>query len=390
MLHQAHSEPLAIDIEIVESIEEISSVEWNKLTEHRAYPFVSHEFLSCLEQHHCLTSNGWYPRHLLAWQGTRLLGAMPLYLKTNSYGEFVFDWSWAEAYQRRGGSYYPKLVSAVPFTPVTGPRLLVSEDCSEPSAMLHTLTDAAINFASDLGLSSLHCLFFPQHDSHIFERHGMITRVGCQYHWTNPGYRDFQDFLDTLTSRKRKRIKRERRTVYETGIQVDVLDGSRIDDDLWRTFYTLYCSTFYRKWSEPRLTLNFFKALARKMPMQILLFLARDPSDYVAAAFAMRGTDTLYGRHWGCTRQCRNLHFELCYYRIIEYCIEQGLRYLDAGAQGEHKLSRGFRPTQTRSAHWMRDRAFRRAVQDFIVREAQLLDEYIDSLDAHSPYKTRG
>ncbi|MCC7410730.1 MAG: N-acetyltransferase [Gammaproteobacteria bacterium] len=379
-----------MDIRVTAALAGVAAADWNRLAGD-AYPFLRHEFLGALEEFDCLAPQGWKPVHLLAYAGDRLAGALPLYLKSNSIGEFVFDWSWADAYERAGGRYYPKLVSAIPFVPATGPRLLVAPDAGDPGAVRDALVDAAVHLGEQMQLSSLHCLFPSEVDRVVLGRHGLLLRMGCQYHWHNEGYADFDDFLGALTSKRRKQIRRERREVSAAGIEFEILPGDAIDARQWRTFYEFYCSTFHRRWGEPRLTLAFFQALGRRLPAETLLFLARERGgDYVAGAFALRGADTLYGRHWGCSAQVPFLHFELCYYRTIEYCIEQGLARLDAGAQGEHKIARGFRPVRTWSAHWLRDDGFRSAVADFLDRETRMIDAYVADLDSHSPYRDSG
>ncbi|MEE8055709.1 MAG: GNAT family N-acetyltransferase [Gammaproteobacteria bacterium] len=375
-----------MQVRCINSLTDISAADWNRLTDD-SNPFLKHEFLAALEQHHCLEENGWQPSHIVVSEQGRLRGAMPLYLKWNSFGEFVFDWTWAEAYQRAGGIYYPKLVAAIPFTPVTGPRLLVAQANEGQTQITGALIDGALNLARQLDVSSLHCLFTTTEDTDQLEQNGLMRRVGYQYHWLNRPYRDFQEFLDSLTSKKRKQIKRERRTVREAGIHIDILTGDQINDQHWDTFYGFYCSTFYRKWNQPRLTLDFFKSMGSKLASNTILLLARQKSRYVAGALCLRGKDTLFGRYWGCSEPFTNLHFEMCYYQAIEYCIANKLKRFEAGAQGEHKLSRGFAPARTWSAHWIRDASFHRAVEDFLLREQQIVDRYIGSLNQHAPFK---
>ena len=310
-----------------------------------------------------------------------------MYLKSNSLGEFVFDWSWADAYERSGGHYYPKLVSAIPFVPSTGSRLLVAPDHQDKQALTELLAKGALAVADRLEVSSLHCLFPPQDQLDTCTGAGMLARIGCQYHWTNQGYADFDGFLATLTSKRRKQIRRERRAVAEANIETEVLHGDEVSAAQWRTFFEFYCSTFYRRWGDPRLTLDFFEALSTRMPRETLLFLASHAGEYVAGAFAMRGSDALFGRHWGCTQRFKHLHFELCYYQTIDYCINHGLTTLDAGAQGEHKIARGFLPVRTWSAHWLRDAGFSNAIASFLERESGQIENYIGALDHHSPYR---
>jgi len=370
----------------VTGLDQLDSDAWNRLAG-TVNPFLSHEFLGGLERCRCLEGHGWQPHHLVVHEGPRLVGALPLYLKDNSYGEFVFDWSWAEAYGRAGGNYYPKFVSAIPFTPVRGPRFLIDNLCQDADAVRTLLLDNVIKTVSQTGISSFHCLFPEQVDADFMKEHQLLRRKGIQYHWHNHEYRDFDDFLDTFTSKKRKQIKRERRQVRENHIEIEVLNGQEISTDQWSAFFEFYCSTFYRRWGAPRMTYDFFVSLSRILPKQTLLILARRDNLYVAGAFAMLGRDTLYGRHWGCSSDYPFLHFELCYYQTIEYCIKHGLRTVDAGVQGEHKLSRGFEPEATWSCHWIQHQGFRRAVRDFVDRELPAIDAYIRELNSHLPYK---
>lgn len=349
-------------------------------------PFLRHEFLAGLERHRCLDAHGWYPQHLLAYEDGRLVGALPLYARDNSQGEFVFDHAWADAYERAGGRYYPKLVTAVPFTPVSGRRLLVDESAGDPAAVASRLVLGAQTLARQLGASSWHCLFPEDAQLPLLEGQDLLRREGCQYHWYNPGYADFDDFLAGLTSKRRKEIRRERREVAETGLEFELLEGEAITAAHWRVFHGFYVDTFARKWGEPKLTLGFMQALSTDMPETPLLLLARAGGEYVAGAFALRGGETVYGRHWGCSRYVRHLHFELCYYRLIDYCIQRGYRHFDAGAQGEHKVPRGFVPIRTWSVHWLQDPGFRRAVADFLRRETAAVNRYVESVEAHTAY----
>ena len=365
---------------------DIPAQDWNNLI-NNTNPFLRHEFLAGLERYQCLDNQGWYPNHLIVFSDGKLAGALPIYFKSNSVGEFVFDWDWADAYERAGGQYYPKIVSAVPFTPVTGKRLLVHPDDACKDKIKELLISSAIELAEESEVSGLHYLFPDEDDcSELFHR-GLSLRLACQYHWFNHGYRDFDDFLDRLSSKKRKQIKRERKSVQKAGIEIEILRGSEIHADQWAKFYEFYRSTFYRKWGKPRLTLAFFQYLGQKLPESTLLFLARYDGKYVAGAFVMEGSDTLFGRHWGCDSQFRYLHFELCYYQTIEYCIRHGLKKLDAGAQGEHKISRGFVPIRTWSAHWISNKEFRKAVEDYLLHEQRYMEHYIDKLTLHLPYK---
>lgn len=339
--------------------------------------------------HDCLASHGWIPCHLAVYADDNLAGAVPLYQRSNSHGEFVFDWAWAEAYERAGGRYYPKLVSAIPYAPVTGPRLLVRHGTDPVVAkeIRNLLIKEALGLVNASGMSSLHCLFTDQPDQEIMLQAGLLPRLTPQFHWLNNGYRDFEDFLDTLTSKKRKQIKRERRLVQEHGMEIEILTGAAISPEQWQVYHAFYCSTFQRRWGRPRLTLGFFESLSHSLPDRTLLILARQGNTYTAGAFAMLGKDAVYGRHWGCLEQFPFLHFELCYYQTIEYCIRHGLGRVDAGVQGEHKLARGFRPVATVSCHWIQHPGFRSAVADYLHRESDEIQGYLQDLRQHLPYK---
>ncbi|MEQ8231817.1 MAG: GNAT family N-acetyltransferase [Gammaproteobacteria bacterium] len=371
-------------LEVVESLAGVPAASWDALA--GGDPFLRHGFLHGLEATGCLEPQGWYAQHLLAWQDHMLVAALPLYLRENSYGEFVFDWSWADAYERAGGRYYPKLVTAVPFAPVSGRRVLAI-DGEGGTRAAQALIAAAVKLCNDNELSSWHCLFHDSAQTPLFEQAGLVARLGCQYHWHNDAYADFDAFLAALNSKKRKQIRRERRQVEAQDLVIETLVGDAITPEQWQVFHRFYCSTFHRKWGEPRLTEEFFQTLDARLPGVPVLILARAGSEYVAGAFALRGPDTLYGRHWGCSAHHDNLHFELCYYQTIDFCIRHGLRRLDAGAQGEHKLARGFVPVKTWSTHWIRDEGFRRAVRDFVKQERHALEQYIADLDDHLAFR---
>lgn len=375
-----------LSVKQIESLNAVKAEDWNRLA-NTDNPFLSYEFLQGLEECNCLEAHGWIPNHLVVYKNEKLVGALPLYLKTNSYGEFVFDWSWADAYERAGGKYYPKLVSAIPFTPVRGPRILIDENLCDPDKIKHLLIKTIIDITESAGISSFHCLFPEQPDEKLCTQRGLLLRKGIQYHWRNQNYRDFNDFLDNLTSKKRKQIKRERRKVREAGLEIEILSGDMISAHQWQVFYEFYCSTFHRRWGSPRFTYDFFQLLSERLPQQTLLILAKKDRVYVAGAFAMRDRKILYGRHWGCNSQFPNLHFELCYYQTIDYCINNGLAILDAGVQGEHKLSRGFEPVTTWSSHWIQHKGFRSAISDFLEHENNEIDAYIAQLKCHLPYK---
>ena len=371
----------------IESLDNIKPEDWNALTDD-TNPFVRYEYLQGLEYYDCLSGHGWTPRHITVYSERKLVGALPLYIRSNSYGEFVFDWAWADAFERAGGSYYPKLVSAIPFAPVIGPRLLVSPNIASSSKIKQLLIQGATQLAEDLGLSSYHCLFTANVDHKYFINLGLMPRLTCQFQWHNKNYKNFDDFLGTLKSKKRKQIRRERKEIEDKNIQIKILMGNQVTDEHWEIYYDFYCSTFYRRWGSPRLTLDFFKHLGRSMPEKTLLVLATHEKKHVAGAFIMTGNDTLYGRHWGCAQHYRFLHFELCYYQTIDYCIKHGYRVIDAGVQGEHKLARGFIPVTATSFHWIRHTGFRNAINEYLLQERHEVDNYINLLNLHLPYKS--
>jgi len=374
-------------IDLLPRIAELDTATWNCLTT-LGNPFVRHEFLAALEENGCVGGeSGWQPVHLAAREDGRLVGALPCYLKSHSWGEFVFDFAWADAYARSGRSYYPKAVSAVPYTPASGPRLLVAPS-SDAVRVKAALLEAARERMSALGASSFHCLFPSREDAEFFETQGYAIRLGCQYHWHNHDYRDFDHFLEGFSAEKRKKVKRERRRVREAGIEVLLLEGPEVTPTLWQVFYHFYRDTMLRKSGYLPLSLAFFRSVGQAMPENVVLALARWQGDYVAGALSFRGKDTLYGRYWGASQDFHSLHFELCYYAGIDYCIRNGLRRFEPGAQGEHKISRGFLPTATYSAHWLADPQLGRAVYQFLAREREQMRYHMASLDAHAPYKS--
>lgn len=373
---------------VINAIDEVSAGQWNGLAG-TDIPFLSHEFLAALERHGCVgTELGWIPQHLLVFDDDhQLIGAAPQYLKTNGYGELVFDHGWEHAYQRSGRSYYPKLVVAIPYTPAMGPRLLVSPG-SDREQVIPALIAAGIEHAEQLQVSSQHWLFPHEADLQQLARHGLLARLGCQFHWHNQNYQNFDDYLERFTSSKRKKIRRERRAVTEAGVTMRRLYGNELSEEQWRVVHRHYRSTFDRRWGYATLTLDFFLETSRTLGQQLIVILAEHDNRAVASAICWRDRDTLYGRHWGCDAYFDNLHFEACYYQGLEYCIEHGLQRFDPGAQGEHKISRGFLPTATWSAHWIADPQFRLAIEDFLVRETAGMQRYIKALGEHSPFKS--
>ncbi|MCF6283443.1 MAG: GNAT family N-acetyltransferase [Candidatus Polarisedimenticolaceae bacterium] len=374
-------------VTILTALSQVPREEWNALVPEE-HPFLKYEFLSALESHGCVGERfGWLPQHIVLYDSVgRLVGAMPLYLKFNSYGEFVFDMSWAQAYDRANLDYYPKLVSAIPYTPVTGRRLLYAAG-QEAAKIEQRLTSAAIEHAEKLGCSSIHWLFPSSEQHQHLMQHGLLSRMDCQFHWQNLGYRDFENFLSRFTSRKRKNIRKERRHVESEAIRLKVLHGNEMSREEWGHLYQFYRLTFERKQGLPTLSLAFFLELSESMGDQVVVVLAYKEGRCVAGALNYRSANTLYGRHWGCYKEFRSLHFEVCYYQGIEYCITHGLERFEPGAQGEYKASRGFSPTATYSAHWIADPRFRDAIAEFVTHEQSHVQAYIDQMRSHSPYK---
>lgn len=457
-----------MDVKVVESIDAVPAEQWNLLAG-PDNPFLRHELISAFERTGCaVPKTGWRPQHLAVYDGAHLVGAAPIYVKSHTYGEFVFDFAWAEAYRRAGLQYYPKLISAIPFSPVTGNRLLIAGanatantpiSCSgtgdsapasagaatdrgensfggggrcdsidsvisggpasslrrsfaseggRPSpreadaatsprpivgnhprreAIARLLIDAAIELADRSGASSMHWLFPNADDMRVLESHGMLRRNGIQYHWLNPGYRDFDDFLSTFNAQKRKKAKRERRHVAEAGVTIEVLEGRAITAAHWDLMHDFHQATIQHYAAPPFLTRAFFRALAESMPENAMLVLARHGREYVGGALNLVGSEALYGRYWGGRPGYNSLHFEVCYYSAIDYCIAKGLKRFEGGAGGEHKLSRGFVPVPTYSAHWLRHPQFARAVADFLARERDGIELYLDELNEHTPFK---
>ena len=374
-------------IEIHTEIAAIPADAWNALVRDRN-PLVRHEFLHAMESNRCVGEHfGWLPRHIAIYDGARLVGAMPLYEKSNSYGEFVFDHAWEDAYRRTGHDYFPKLVSAVPYTPCGGQRLLCRESDREKVNSLLLKTGRSL--AGEIGASGLHLLFPEPAEIDLLRQEGFMIRHDCQFHWHNRGYHNFDDFLSRLSSRKRKNILRERRGVRDAGISIRMLDGHSASATDWKMFSRFYEKTFDEKWGIATFNEGFFSEVARTMPESILLVLADLDGETIAGSLMYRSDTTLYGRHWGCVEQVDFLHFEACYYRGIDYCIETGKQVFEPGTQGEHKISRGFVPEATWSAHWLKQPEFFSAIDNYLDHERRHIERYMDAVDAHSPYKTR-
>jgi uncharacterized protein len=351
-------------------------------------PFVSYAFLSALEESGCVgRGTGWSPMHLLAEdEAGRLVAAAPCYLKSHSMGEYVFDHSWAEAYQRAGGAYYPKLQLSVPFTPVTGPRLLTRPDADAKAARRHLI--AGLRALQDqVKASSIHATFLQEEDSAALSAAGFLQRTDRQFHWFNEGYASFEDFLAALASRKRKTIRRERRDALADGITVDRLTGRDIAEAHWDAFFAFYMDTGSRKWGRPYLNRKFFSLLGERLADRILLVMAKRAGRYIAGAINLIGASRLYGRNWGCIEDHPFLHFEVCYYQAIDFAIARGLQQVEAGAQGEHKLARGYRPVITTSAHDFGDPGLRRAIASYLERERRYVAEAASELESATPFR---
>jgi len=380
----------AVAIKIVKSLSEVSPEAWDACAG-TDNPFVRHAFLSALEDSGSATGEtGWLGQHLVIEDPAGGIAACaPLYLKNHSYGEYVFDWGWADAYERAGGRYYPKLQCAVPFTPVTGPRLLVNEALPDGQRreMRLALVAGMAQLAQNLGVSSLHVTFPTEAEWEMFGDAGYLQRIGQQFHWENKGFKTFDDFLDELSSRKRKNIKKERRAVHDAGLDIRILEGTDITEAHWDAFFQFYMDTSDKKWGQAYLTRRFFSLLGARLGRAVVLIVVEKDGRPVAGALNLRGGDTLYGRNWGCVADYKFLHFEACYYQAIDYAIANGLKWVEAGAQGPHKVQRGYLPRRTFSVHWIADKGFRDAVSDFLKDESRGIEREMSAYGAFSPFK---
>ena len=351
-------------------------------------PFVSYDFLSALEDSGSVSAEtGWLPHHVVLESGAgEVLGCAPLYLKGHSQGEYVFDHGWADAYERAGGAYYPKLQCAVPFSPVGGPRLLVRPG-DDGDRIRDGLLSAMVQVAERLGVSSLHITYPTEAEYDRAGKIGMLQRIGEQFHWFNRGYGDFDDFLASLTSRKRKSIRKERQRAVGGGLTIRALTGGELRPDHWDAFFRFYIDTSERKWGHAYLNRQFFELIGERMADRIVLFIAEDSGRPGAGALNLVGSDALYGRNWGCAGDYRFLHFETCYYQAIDYAIAHGLARVEAGAQGPHKVHRGYLPVRTYSAHWIRDPGLRQAVANFLEQERRAVDQDIAGLSHYAPFR---
>jgi predicted N-acyltransferase len=350
-------------------------------------PFVTHDFLACLERSRSATARtGWQPQHLVAERGDEIIGVAPCYLKSHSRGEYVFDHGWAEAYERAGGSYYPKLQVSVPFTPATGRRLLVAQGAHADDARA-ALAGGLVELCRLRESSSAHVTFLTEPEWRFLGERGFLQRTDQQFHWMNAGYGTFDDFLEALAARKRKAIRRERREALANGITVEWLTGPDLTEAVWDAFFAFYMDTGSRKWGRPYLTRSFFSLVGERMADDILLVMAKRAGRYIAGAINFIGSDTLFGRHWGAVERHPFLHFELCYYQAIDFAIARGLKRVEAGAQGEHKLARGYLPQTTYSAHFIADPALRRAIADYLRRERAYVEAEGAALAEAGPFR---
>ncbi|MEZ5900470.1 MAG: GNAT family N-acetyltransferase [Hyphomicrobiaceae bacterium] len=380
-----------VEVKVVSALSALDASAWNAVAnpDPSLYnPFVSHEFLSALEQAKCVgPGTGWTPRHLvIEADDGGIDAAAPCYAKSHSQGEYVFDHSWADAYMQAGGRYYPKLQIAVPFTPVPGPRLLTRPGATS-AANEQLLAAAALELASQAGLSSVHLTFTDHALQERLAALGFLSRTGQQFHWTNQGFSSFEDFLATFASRKRKAVRKERAEAVSADIEIEHVKGSDITEAHWDAFFDFYMDTGNRKWGRPYLNRTFFSLIGRTMPEQCLLVMAKRAGRYIAGALNMIGGDCLYGRYWGAVEHHPFLHFEVCYYQAIEYAIHHKLARVEAGAQGEHKLARGYMPVETYSAHWIANPQLRRAIGRYLEQEREAVSEANEELAELGPYR---
>ncbi|MBC7456422.1 MAG: N-acetyltransferase [Massilia sp.] len=373
---------------IASSLSEIGQAAWDGLAmaQPRNNPFLSYAFLHALHASGSASAeSGWQPQFIALYDGAVLAAAMPLYVKSHSYGEYVFDWAWADAYRRNGLEYYPKLLSAIPFTPVSGPRLMAIDAQARAA-----LTKVLCKIQQSSAFSSTHILYPFEEQAHLLAEAGFMLRSGVQFHWLNAGYSDFDAFLATLEQKKRKNIRAERRKVREAGVKLRRVRGIDAQEADWRLFHRCYEHTYAAHRSTPYLNLDFFLRIGAAMPHNLLLVIAERDGKPVASSMVIHSADTLFGRYWGELEHVPCLHFETAYYQPLEFCIEQGIAVFEGGAQGEHKMARGFLPTKTWSAHWLAHPSFADAVEHFLEREAGGIDEYIDELNERNPFRARG
>ncbi|MGY8869266.1 MAG: GNAT family N-acetyltransferase [Pseudomonadales bacterium] len=370
--------------DLSKNITDIGSADWERLAG-ISHPFIRYEFLEALESSGAVSvQTGWQPLHLRLFEDEECILILPMYLKNHSYGEYVFDWAWADAYERHGLDYYPKLVTSIPFTPATGPRIVTNKPLAE---VLPLLSQIIKQVCAERGISSWHGLFFEGEQHKHMKAQNFECRLGTQYHWFNKGYQNFEHFLEGFNSRKRKSIKRERQKIVEQDVTIQCIEGSDITESLLNTFYHCYHLTHLKRGRQGYLTQDFFRSLLKTMPEQIVLFAAQYQSEYVATALCFKDSETLYGRYWGCIEEFHSLHFETCFYTGIEYCIQHGLQRFDPGAQGEHKIQRGFEPIETWSSHYISNPSFKQAIVQFLEEEEALMRIQISELSKGLPFK---
>jgi len=374
-------------IEFLDSIERIDKEEWDRAINNK-YPFLKYEFLKALEITKCVSpEEGWTPLHLVVSEIDTILAIMPLYIKTDSQGEFVFDWSWADAFYRNGLDYYPKLVSSIPFTPASGPRLVVT-DSTKTEEIVKIVSGALKQLAEENNFSSVHILLAEKDEINLYSNQDFSLRTSYSFHWFNKEYKNFGNFLEDMTSRQRKNIKKERSKICSQGIVMSKIKGSEITDEMLEIFYKFYQVTYLKRGMRGYLNLDFFKYIVNQIPESILMVLAQNSSrEYVAGALNFYDEEKLYGRYWGCLEEYDSLHFETCYYQGIEFCIEEKLDSFDPGVQGEHKIKRGFCPIETFSAHWIKDIRFKEAIDDFLSRERVHILEYNRDRKSRLPFR---
>ena len=376
-------------IHFIESIKNINETIWNNLVD-SDYPFMQHSFLLSLEESKSVgEGTGWYTFHLVVKEEEDVIALMPMYIKTDSHGEFIFDWSWADAFYRNGLDYYPKLVSAIPFTPASGPRLCVLDE-SKRTHITSLIKEGLEEISIELGISSAHILLPEKQELTSYVDSGFSTRTSYSFHWFNNNYSDFDDFLKELTSRQRKNLRKERSKIFDQNIHMERIPGEDITEELWDSFFKFYQITYLKRGMQAYLNLDFFHKISERLPKSLLLVIAKEAKTkgHLAGALNFCDSKNLYGRYWGCLEEYDSLHFETCYYQGIEHCIEMKLNKFDPGVQGEHKIKRGFLPVETFSSHWIKDDRFKKAIDDFLIREREHILEYNERCKSLLPFKS--
>ena len=376
-------------IHFIESIKNIDETTWNNLVD-SDYPFMQHSFLLSLEESKCVgEGTGWHTFHLVVKEEEDVIALMPMYIKTDSHGEFIFDWSWADAFYRNGMDYYPKLVSAIPFTPASGPRLCVLDE-SKRTHITSLIKEGLEEISIELGISSAHILLPEKKELTSYVDSGFSTRTSYSFHWFNNNYSDFDDFLKELTSRQRKNLRKERSKILDQNIHMERIPGEDITEELWDSFFKFYQITYLKRGMQAYLNLDFFHKISERLPESLLLVIAKEAKTkgHLAGALNFCDSKNLYGRYWGCLEEYDSLHFESCYYQGIEHCIEMKLNKFDPGVQGEHKIKRGFLPVETFSSHWIKDDRFKKAIDDFLIREREHILEYNERCKSLLPFKS--